>query len=109
MMKYYKIIPVSSYICNMYDTVEYVARAANKPYSNIMNTIGFGSKGDIQKKMINPPTNYFSIENLIMTRLNNYCRINGLNIRISRPIVRRPVNEIPNNPKNSGRNSLGWR
>ena len=109
MIKYYRIIPISSYNRSMYDTIADVALAIDKPYKKLLETVGLDYKGDAVDKIVNPPVNYFSIENLIMRRLNSYCESNELNIRISRPIIRRQVNEIPNNSKNSGRNSLGWR
>lgn len=109
MIKHYKIIPISSYNRNMYDAISEVADVANVPRAIVLEAVGLDAKGDVRDKLINPPTNYFSVENLLMTRLNNYCQFNGLDIRISRPIVRRPVNEIQNNSKNSRRNSLGRR
>lgn len=67
---------------SMFDTIAEVARLCKVSYDDVMREIGFQRNYDIKALMINPPTNYFSIEHLLCSRLNKVLRRNNIPLRI---------------------------
>ena len=107
-MTYYKIIPVSTYDRSIFDTIDFVAKESGILENTLLNVSGFGDDGDSLEYIMYPPTTYFSIEHLVMTRLNAFLKEHNIHIRISRPMVRRSEYAVSDKTKSSRSRILGW-
>ena len=107
-MAYYKIIPMSTYDKSIFDIINLVARESGILENTLLNVAGFGDDGDALEYIMYSPTNYFSIEHLVMTRLNAFLKDCDAHIRISRPMVRRLEYAISDKTKSSRSRILGW-
>lgn len=79
---YLKVWSIEDEYRSMFDTIAEVARLCKVSYDDVMHEIGFQRNYDIKALMINPPTNYFSIEYLLCSRLNKVLRSNNIPLRI---------------------------
>ena len=92
MIKYFEIYPICDDKHNMFDTVSYVGWKSGKTFNDMFYILGFDSVAELIAYGAEKSTEYshFSIEKLLMDRLNTYCRAKNLSLRISpKPYIRR--------------------
>lgn len=82
MWKYYEIWDIEDQYRSMFDTIAEVARLCRISYNKIINILGFKNNNDIKILMLDPPTNHFSVEHLLCTRLNSILRDHDVPLRI---------------------------
>lgn len=82
MYEYYEIWEIEDEYRSLFDTIAEVARLCRLPYNTVLNAIGFNRNDEIRNLMLDPPTNYFSIEHLLCPVLNNFLREYNVPIRI---------------------------
>lgn len=82
MWKYYDIWDIEDEQRSLFDTIAKVSRLCNVSYNEVMNVLGFGRNVDIKNMMLNHPTNYFSIEYFLCSKLNDLLRSENIPVRI---------------------------
>lgn len=108
-MRYYKIIPISTNTNNIFDAIDMIAKDSNISTRILLEVAGFGPEGNTIDLMMYPPNNYFSVEHLVIAKLNVFFRNHSINIRVSRPMIRRFEYDISNKTKTGRGCILGWR
>lgn len=92
MIRYFEIYPIRDDKHDMFDTVSYVGWKSGKTFNDMFYILGFDSASALiaygTKKSID--YSHFSIEKVLMDRLNAYCKAKNLPLRISpKPYIRR--------------------
>lgn len=82
MLKYYDILDIENDERSMFDTISLVSKLCKTSYNTIMNELGFERNIEIKNLMLNPPTNYFSIEHFLCLKLNSILRSRNIPVRI---------------------------
>lgn len=108
-MRYYKIIPISTNTNSIFDAIDMIAKDSNIPTRMLLEAAGFGPEGNTLDLILCPPNNYFSVEHLVITKLNAFFKDHIINIRVSRPMIRRSEYDISNKTKTGRGCMLGWR
>ena len=87
MWEYYEIWDIECPGRSMFQTLEDIAWVLRVPYSEFLDALGFKSNIEIKRLMLDPPTNYFSIERFLCPKINHILKTYDVPLRI---VGRRP-------------------
>ena len=81
-MTYYDIMEIECPERSIFQTLEELSKVLNVPYKEFLDALGFNSNREIIKLMLDPPTNYFSIERFLCPKINHILRTKNIPIRL---------------------------
>ena len=90
MYKYYDLLPVEDSKHSIFQTIEIVGELTGNTYAHMLHILGFRNTADVKMRIADPPSNHFSIHQVITCKLNELLRSTDIPLRIStkaKPIV----------------------
>lgn len=81
---YYEIWDIEDPKNSLFDTLRQVAKECDMSYENFLYSIGFVNDMEIRSLMVHPPTNHYSVQQVLVTRMNYILRELGSPIRVVR-------------------------
>ena len=84
MQSYYEIWDIEDPYNSVFETMRQIAKVCRISYGTLLHKIGFSDDMEIKNLMIHPPTNHYSIQQVLITRLNHILRESDVPIRVVR-------------------------